>query len=588
MKTSLSRAFALLALGGMATLVVAQTKPGKTQPKTEQRVVKGTTQLAGDDGKVGVTYTIGQQDPLNITLVSAEYRVGPWTVDGYNSAPPAEQKMLLLTYTIHNPNKSELNYNSSTLKFTVVDQDGENHSLPNQPIRKGDTQSLSIALKPAQKVEVQRMILVPAKGQAPKLMVEHRSGGTILRYDMRPIVKPLEKPFSQNGYDADPEIKAEPNTAYPLLGYDIRYVDMGFKERSFGPNTVPAEKVYFWAKVALKKTTTVGTLVQIKGQAVTEDGERIADVGVRKVSTEEYLSNAIDFGQEQNVRILFVVPKTVKITEFRFWEVGNKDSRVIRVPVTAQFAAAAPAEATPATPASVTGVKADEYVTAFKDGQEGRTVMEVAHTENRDANGKRVEIKVGGRRAVLLNDKAAGTVTLHLPDENKTFRAPAAKGNEPETSLTYFTLMYANQAAPKPKKRNPLGALGGQILGRVAENVGMDIINDTFYRGMGGISTGEIVKNTTLSTLHGFTAREYSRALGKATLETAESEDPNAPERLQERTRNGKAVMTETSFKGTKSVGAETFAVKGEPSTVDAATLFRHFAEFMSQGLPKK
>ena len=39
--------------------------------------VKGTTQMAGDNGKLGVTYTIGASGPLNITLDSAEFSVWP-------------------------------------------------------------------------------------------------------------------------------------------------------------------------------------------------------------------------------------------------------------------------------------------------------------------------------------------------------------------------------------------------------------------------------------------------------------------------------------------------------------------------------
>ncbi|MEA2554313.1 MAG: hypothetical protein QOJ65_2489, partial [Fimbriimonadaceae bacterium] len=147
----------LVALCAIATHAGAQGKP-----KPKPRIVQGTTQLAGDDGKINVTYTIGATEPVNITLTEAKFTVERMNIGGYTHAPSKTQKMLVLTLTIQNPTKTETGFNNGTLKFTAVDQDNENRPGIGEVVRKGSVEPLDISLKPAQKIEVQTAILVPA------------------------------------------------------------------------------------------------------------------------------------------------------------------------------------------------------------------------------------------------------------------------------------------------------------------------------------------------------------------------------------------------------------------------------------------
>lgn len=72
-----------LGLSLTAGMQPAQAQAKKTGPKKAapvkpvaapgKPIILGTTQLPGDFGKLGTTYTIGNSEPINFTLRSAEY-----------------------------------------------------------------------------------------------------------------------------------------------------------------------------------------------------------------------------------------------------------------------------------------------------------------------------------------------------------------------------------------------------------------------------------------------------------------------------------------------------------------------------------
>ncbi|PNA17263.1 hypothetical protein C1X78_26055, partial [Pseudomonas sp. MPR-R1B] len=81
----------------MAACAAAQQKP----------IVLGTQQLPGEFGKFGTTYTIGKQNPLNFTLVSATYRAdrfigADFTGNRFAWVPDASQKLLVIEYSVQN------------------------------------------------------------------------------------------------------------------------------------------------------------------------------------------------------------------------------------------------------------------------------------------------------------------------------------------------------------------------------------------------------------------------------------------------------------------------------------------------------
>lgn len=582
------RTFRILALGAALLCIVsadAQTKPAQTPP----RVVKGTTQMAGDNGKVNVTYTIGQTQPVNITLLDARLSVERFPIGIYSHAPAKDEKLLILTYTIQNPNNEETRYNSSTLKFTVVDQEDENHEFINEVRRKDGDERLDIGLKPAQKIEVQTAIVVPAKGTVPKLIVEHRNGGPVLRYDLRPFLKGLDAPYAgDSAFDARAEIEAKPDAYYPMMGFDVKFIGQETKERQFGVWTIdPDRKIFFIPKFQFKKATKGGDAFRFKAEVESEDGDRYPGQGPYKGSLDEHSTAPTEFGQEIASRMVFDVPKGVHLKKLRISEDNGGGSRVYIFPLdvvggTAAGAASA-SGASAATPQpAATGLQGDDYTTILRK-PDGSIASQFNYTVASIGGAKKTLIDVAGKKGVLSED-SSGTVTFYNAATGETLRAPKAQGKEPQASVQYFTLVYANSAAPKPKKNGLLGNIAGNILGGAVKGLAGQMVTGAVLSGLGQASAPTLL-GAAVENAKGYAVQSFAVELGRAVMTSAKPTDAAGPEVVTSQVKVKDKVYVDTEFKSRRGVSEADFAISGTPTDVNATDLFKKLAGFLSSGI---
>lgn len=306
----------------LAMPALAQTRPA-TPAAPPSRVVQGTTQLAGDAGVIGKTYTIGKgTNAINFTLTGAEFSVARVTVGDNVYVPKADEKLLILRYTVHNPQKVDKTYAWNTLKFTVVDAQDVNHADDNYVGRDGTSNVLDIALKPAQKVGAYAVITVPATGPVPKLIVSANDEQGVVRYDLRGKVKALAAPF------ADPAdstkvtaLEAVPMKAgaYGPLGYfDVKLDSVAYAGSIKGQTFENGERALV-ATLSVRNGTakTAGPrswnwdAFQIKLRDA--DGEVTAyDDYLLKVSRDETADGTLKPGEEARFRVYFKLPAGVK------------------------------------------------------------------------------------------------------------------------------------------------------------------------------------------------------------------------------------------------------------------------------------
>jgi hypothetical protein len=572
---TLFAALTAVCLVSAAPLASAQQAKAKPTPAAQARPVLGTAQLPGDNGKLNQAYTMGQQGKLNIVLTGVRYAKSRWIVDGETNATDRDHKLMIVSFQIQNPNNEITNLNDSTLAFTAIDQEGENHEGIKRVIQKSGAKDLNIDLKPAQRIDCETAIVVPAKGVIPKLMVAHRSGGGVLRYDLHDAIKPLEKPYSENGTDAAELIKGEPSTYYTLLDTDARYISTAFQEHQLGANTINDKEIFMLAKMTFKMGTPGKGFMRFEAEAEDENGDRYPATSIRKASTEEWMSSYAEPGQETNGRVSFVVPKGVKIAKFRIWETTRGKSLAVEYPVDSYatvdgqpLANAKPKTNTPA----VAGVQASEYATTFRKG-DGSTAMESSQIERNENGTKTTAITVAGKQAILVEE--ADKTTLYLPESGEVLRAPKATDKEPVTSLAYYQLAYANATAPKPKKRSPFGGLGNAILKGGVEGLGSSMMSSDSLSSFGKVAVGKVVEDAAQRTL--------TNQLGRAIMTSTESIGDGS---RSESVAVDKTVYAQTTFKGMKTVDPATLRVDASSAkSVDATTLYKRFAEFMGQGL---
>jgi hypothetical protein len=292
--------------------------PAKTAPaKPTGPVVLGTTQLPGDFGKIGTTYTIGTRDPINFTLRSVEYSVERFVVGSNTYVPRANQKVMLLHYTVHNPNPRELSYYGSAIRFTAVDARDENQQAVDVVVREGENEPLSMNLKPAQKIDVVAAIMVPAKGPVPKLIVERERNAPVIRYDLRGKATGLKAPYAdpadQSGETALEEVIVPAGATVALNAFDIRLEQVtALEHKKLSRKELPKGKQFVAATFTLKNRTARNERyywADFKPEVTTASGEAIPyNQELLYSDRDETAFGELRPGQEIRLRFFAAVP----------------------------------------------------------------------------------------------------------------------------------------------------------------------------------------------------------------------------------------------------------------------------------------
>jgi hypothetical protein len=318
------------------------TKPTAAKPAakpTSGPVVLGTTQMPGDFGQFGTTYTVGKSYPINSTRTRAEYTVTPFRIGNNTWVPTADEKLLILHYTVHNPVQREQGYTWSDLRFTAVDGTDTNHDFIQCVAREGMYQPLAIRLKPAQKIDAWAAILVPAAGVVPKLIVERERNAPVIRYDLRGKVRPLTgssaDPADAEGATARKEVPAQAGAFYPLGVFEARLDEVGYTEQPLARREPGADKRFVTAVFTIRNATQADasyTWSDFLPELKDADGEKAPYTqALLKASRDEKADGTLAPGEEARVRFFFPLPKTVDAKTLALAEGKKIDARRARV-----------------------------------------------------------------------------------------------------------------------------------------------------------------------------------------------------------------------------------------------------------------
>ncbi len=332
--------------GGKKPGTVKPKAPAKPPAKPTGPIVLGTTQLPGDFGKIGTTYTIGKSYPINFTLRSADYSVVPVTLGQNTWVPKASEKVLLLHYTVHNPMPREQRYYWADIGFTAVDAKGINHNFIQAVAREGEREPLTIQLKPAQKLDVVTAIIVPAEGVVPKLIVERERGAPVIRYDLRGVVTPLPAGFADpadsTGATARQEVPAQAGTFYATGVLDMRLDEIAYVN---GPliKREPGDGKRFLTAIFTIKNRTASQQRYVWSDFAPDlrdaDGEKVAyNQSILKASRDESTDGTLEPGEETRIRFYFALPKDVAGKTLRLAEGRLSSARVFAWDLTTMVA----------------------------------------------------------------------------------------------------------------------------------------------------------------------------------------------------------------------------------------------------------
>ena len=310
--------------------VTATPKKPVKKPSSTNHATLGTTQLSGENAQFGTVYTLGKSDPMNITLRSAEYKLEAVRIGDETYTANADEKLLVLHMTYHNPQKSERFVRWDSFGFTIVDPKDQNHDgLKDLGTDEKVSTSFSMNMKPAQKTQVVGVMVVPAEGEMPKLIIKG-SDDLVLRYDLRGKVKGLPAPYAdpadKTGATALAKIPATADVYWPLGNFNFKLNKVEYSsEAKIGDIDLDEGQKFLVVSFSLKNIS--GSEQFFRWDSFTNRLTDVDGVEVARCSTDVFpnsrnssFSSNIQPGQEINLRYIYKVPsdatlKTLAIAE---------------------------------------------------------------------------------------------------------------------------------------------------------------------------------------------------------------------------------------------------------------------------------
>lgn len=309
----------------LATTALAANPPVKQPAKP---VVLGTKQLDGQNARIGETFTVGKQQPVNITLQGAAFSTSRVMLGRQMVVPKANEKLLVLRFTAHNPSKTDSSLYG--LRFTAVDARDVNHVSESAFVRAGTAEEFRASLKPAQKVELVSVIRVPAAGVVPKLIAQ-RGDGPVVRYDLRGQARPVPAPFADprdaSGATALVDAPGKLGAVYAFGQYDMKLEEVSFSKEPMLGREAPTGKRYVMATVTMKNAgadAASPSHYSFDSELLDVDGEPVPFWVLAKGSRpEEAINRSVKPGEEYRVRLVYIAPDNVSLRSLVLREPGT-------------------------------------------------------------------------------------------------------------------------------------------------------------------------------------------------------------------------------------------------------------------------
>ncbi|MGY2897153.1 hypothetical protein [Deinococcus sp. UYEF24] len=277
----------------------------------------GSEPLAGGAGQPGQPYSLASNrgGQLNFTLDGAAFVATRVIIGTQTYFPKADEKLLLLHYSVQNAGKTESRFVWSSVKFTVVDDQNANHQNVESVGREGSSESVDVSLKPTQKIDIYTVIALPAGNSAPKLIVQGDQN-TVIRYDLHGVVKALVVPYAdaQNPLNVNSSVAAKAGNYFQVGALDLRLDTVALSDVAVGGSAPSSGHRFLIATFSarggtpgqqrLSYSTVLPTLRLASGDKVNWNQSLL------KVGSDDSLDVNLNPGEETKARLYFEVPST--------------------------------------------------------------------------------------------------------------------------------------------------------------------------------------------------------------------------------------------------------------------------------------
>jgi hypothetical protein len=337
---SATHAAQVLAAPKKPAKAVSKSKAAKPAAKPKERKlireVMGTEQIAGWEGALNEAFTIGTNPAVNFSLRRAEYSAGRVNIGGNAHIPKGDEKLLVLHFTIQNPQPKPLNFGGNYLIIRAVDSGGVTRDFVGDLAREVTGERLSLTLSPGQKVDGYTAVRVAAWGEVPKLIVQswYDRKAPIVRYDLRGKVQKLAAPFA-DAKDAANALKLVPAKAgafFPVTdNFDARLDAIAYSAEPIMGQAPKKGSRYCVATFTIQNKGLKPNRLSysyFRADLKDADGEKTDyNSAMLKGSRDEAAGSELAPGEEARVRFYWALPEKVEAKEVLLQYGYDRESR---------------------------------------------------------------------------------------------------------------------------------------------------------------------------------------------------------------------------------------------------------------------
>lgn len=285
-----------------------------------------TTKHKGDSpagpAHIGDTVTIDTQPgSLKLTVDKLEFAAGRVMLgDTHSELPTESEKLLIVHYTLENPNASAVPVSGKTVRFTALDEFRKPHEdVPLTATEDGD--SLDGPLAPGAKVDAIKVIHVPGHGPLAALLVDPGlADATPLHVEVTGQIAKLPAPYADpqdpTGYTVLPTIAAKMGDSYPVGDCDLTLEKAEYSDDSLlnysGETPPDSEHVYavFTFDVVCRNPSGESFgLESFNPELTTADGVQTdpANAPLLNGTLDLALDPELPFDDDRHFRVYFVI-----------------------------------------------------------------------------------------------------------------------------------------------------------------------------------------------------------------------------------------------------------------------------------------
>jgi hypothetical protein len=170
-------------------------KPPSQAPATTAPSAPTTLRSDSESVPFGGERTIGAKSPLALSIRRVEYRATAVRAGSSLIRPAADEKLLVVRFTLRNPGSKETWLSWSSVSFRAVDAKGMNREDLQEFFNEQTGESVDASLQPNQKIDAYTVITMPARGPATLLRAQAEDGNP-LEFALGSAVAALQPPFA--------------------------------------------------------------------------------------------------------------------------------------------------------------------------------------------------------------------------------------------------------------------------------------------------------------------------------------------------------------------------------------------------------